>query len=57
MKSFKYKPYGLLAPFLQTDYFWQDIAMDFIIGFLFAGRRGKAYDAILVVIDYFLKIV
>jgi transposase InsO family protein len=55
MKSPRHKPYGLLAPLPQPDHPWQDIAMDFITGFPPAGRRGKAYDAILVVVDRFSK--
>ena len=55
MKSLRHKLYELLAPFPQPDHPWQDIAMDFITDFPPAGRRGKAYDAILVVINRFSK--
>ena len=55
MKNLKYKPYGLLVSLSQPDYPWQDIAIDFITDFPPAGRRGKVYDAILIVINRFLK--
>jgi hypothetical protein len=56
MKSLRHKFYGLLVLFSQPDHLWQDIAINFITGFPPAGRRGKAYDAILVVVNRFSKI-
>jgi hypothetical protein len=45
------------VPLLQPDRLWQDIAMDFITGLPSSVRRRKAYNAILVVVDRFSKIV
>jgi transposase InsO family protein len=57
MKAPRHKPYGQLVPLPQPDKPWQDIAMDFIVGLPPAVRRRKAYDALLVVIDRFSKMV
>jgi transposase InsO family protein len=57
MKAPRHKPYGQLVPLPQPDKLWQDIAMDFIVGLPPAVRRRKAYDALLVVIDRFSKMV
>jgi hypothetical protein len=55
MKAPRHKPYGLLKPLPRPTSPWKDIAMDFITGLPPAGRRGKAYDAILVVVDRYSK--
>lgn len=55
MKTPRHKPYGRLLPLPQPERPWSDIAMDFITGLPPAVRRGKAYDAILVVVDRYSK--
>jgi hypothetical protein len=57
MKVPRHKPYGLLNPLPMPDRPWQDISMDFITGLPPSGRRGKAYDAILVVVCRYSKMM
>lgn len=57
MKAPRHKPYGLLAPLPQPDGPWQDISMDFITGLPPSAGRRIAYDAVLVVICRFSKMV
>ena len=57
VKAPRHKPYGLLAPLPQPEQPWQDIAMDFITCLPPAMRRKKAYDAVLVVVDRFSRMV
>lgn len=57
MKAPRHKPYGTLVPLPQPEREWQDISLDFITGLPPAARGGKAYDAILVVVDRFSKMV
>jgi hypothetical protein len=53
----RHKLYGLLSPLPQPDRPWQDISMDFITGLPPSARRRKAYDAILVVVCRYSKMV
>ena len=57
MKTPHHRPYRHLVPLPQPERAWQDISMDFITGLPPAIRRGKAYDAILVVVDKYSKMV
>jgi transposase InsO family protein len=57
MKAPRHKPYGTLVPLPQPERAWQDISLDFITGLPPAARRRKAYDAVLVVVDRFSKMV
>lgn len=55
-KSKKHAPYGLLQSLPQPTKPWQEISMDFITGLPpCKNPRGKAFDAILVVVDRFSK--
>ena len=56
-KAPKHRPYGLLKslPFPKGP--WQELTMDFITGLPPSKRAGVVYDAILVVVDRFTKIV
>jgi hypothetical protein len=57
MRAPRHKPYRQLVPLPRLDKPWQDIAMDFIVALPPAVRRRKAYNALLVVIDRFSKMV
>ena len=57
MKVPRHKPYGLLAPLPQPEGPWQDISLDFIVGLPPSLRMQHAYDAILVVVDRYSKMV
>ena len=57
MKALQHKLYRLLALLLQSERPWQDIAINFITGLLPSKCRKKAYDAILVVVDQFFKMI
>ena len=57
MKVPRHKPYGLLAPLPKPEKPWQDISLDFIVGLPPSVRMGVVYDAILVVVDRFSKMV
>ena len=52
-----HKPYGLLQTLLAPSGPWKNITIDFITGVLPSlGKDGKAYDALLVVIDHYTKL-
>ena len=51
----RHKPYGQLAPLPRPERAWTDIALDFVVGLPESKRRGRKYDAILVVVDRFSK--
>jgi transposase InsO family protein len=55
VKSARHKPYGALQPLPVPKGPWTDLTMDFITGLPPSGRKGQAYDAILVVVDRFTK--
>ena len=55
MKVPRHKPYGELASLPIPRRAWDSIAMDFIVGLPPSSRRGRAYDAILVIIDRYTK--
>jgi hypothetical protein len=57
MKVPRYKPYGLLNPLPISDRPWQDISIDFITRLPPSGRRGKAYDSILMVVCRYTKMM
>lgn len=57
MKAPRHKPYGLLTPLDMPTRPWEAISLDFITGLPPAGRRGKAYDAILVVVCRYTKMM
>src|SRR5437762_2215818 len=57
MKIPKYHSYGLLQPPLMLTHPWKNIFIDMIVSLPpSADSKGNAYDAILVVVDYFTKI-
>ena len=57
MKSPRHKPYGLLMPIPVPEGPWTDISLDFVTGLPPSARRGTAYDALLVVVDRFSKMI
>jgi hypothetical protein len=57
MKAPQHKLYRQLVPLLQPDRLWQDIAIDFITSLLPTIYRRKAYNALLVVVDQFSKMI
>lgn len=57
MKAPRHKPYGLLESLPIPEGPWQDITMDFVTGLPPAKHRRCIYDAILVVVDRFSKMV
>jgi Reverse transcriptase (RNA-dependent DNA polymerase)/RNase H-like domain found in reverse transcriptase/Integrase zinc binding domain/Chromo (CHRromatin Organisation MOdifier) domain/Integrase core domain len=57
MKVPRHKPYGLLSPLPQPENPWKDITLDFIVGLPPSIRRGVVYDAILVVVCRYSKMV
>src|SRR6266536_5370348 len=52
-----YKLYGKFMPLPQPEGIWKEILMDFIIDLPLSLYRRIVYDAILVVVDRYLKIV
>ncbi len=52
-----YKLYRKFIPLSQPEGIWKEILIDFIIGLPLFFYRGIAYDAILVVINKYLKII
>jgi hypothetical protein len=57
MKTPKHKPYGLLIFLDLPARAWESIFLDFITGLPPSGRRGKAYNAILVIICRYSKML
>ena len=57
MKAPRHKPYGLLMPIPQPEGPWTDISLDFVTGLPPSARRKIAYDALLVVVDRYSKMV
>jgi putative transposase len=57
IKVAQHKPYGKLQSLLTPEGPWSDLTVDFITGLPPSGHRGHAYDAILVVMDCFTKII
>ena len=57
MKVPRHKPYGLLSPLPVPEEPWQDISLDFIVRLPPSARDGRAYDAILVIVDRYSKMV
>ena len=57
MKVPRHKPYGLLSPLPVPEEPWQDISLDYIVGLPPSARDGRAYDAILVIVDRYSKMV
>ena len=55
VKAARHKPYGELQPLPVPKGPWEDLTMDFITGLPPSGRKGEAYDAILVVVDRYTK--
>ena len=52
-----YKPYRKLMPLPQPEGIWKKILMDFIINLPPSLYKGIAYDAILIIINKYLKLV
>jgi hypothetical protein len=57
MKISKYKSYELLNSLPMPERPWQDIFIDFITGLPLSGRRGKAYDSILIIVCRYSKMM
>jgi hypothetical protein len=57
MKVPRHKPYGLLQPLPMPERPWQDISLDFIVGLPPSKRRRDVYDAVLVVVCRYSKMV
>ena len=57
MKSPRHKPYGLLVPIPKPEGPWTDISLDFVTGLPPSVRRKVAYDALLVVVDRYSKMI
>ena len=56
-KAEGHKPYGLLQSLLALSGPWKDITIDLITGMPSSLRvDGKGYDAILVVVDRYIKL-
>ena len=55
VKATRHKPYGELELLPVPKGPWEDLTMDFVTGLPPSGRRGQAYDAILVVVDRYTK--
>ena len=49
--------YDFLALLPVPDELWQEITMDFIVGLPPSRHKGNVYDSILVVMDWYTKIV
>ena len=49
--------YGFLALLPVPDELWQEITMDFIVGLLPSKHKSNVYDFILVVVDWYIKMV
>ena len=56
-KVHRHRPYGELQSLPQPSKPWQEISIDFITGLPPSKRQGRAYDAILVVVDRYTKMV
>ena len=57
-KPVYYKPYEDLQSLLIPTYQWKDLSIDFVTGLpLFADRKGNNYDSILVIVDWFTKMM
>jgi hypothetical protein len=57
MKALKYKLYGLLIFLDLSARAWKLLSLNFIISLPPSGRRGKAYNAILIVVCRYSKIL
>ena len=57
MKVPRHRPYGLIQPLPRPEKAWQDISLDFIVGLPPSKRRRKVYNAVLMVVDRYLKMV
>src|SRR5213083_1323516 len=58
MKAPRHHPYGLLQPLPTLTHPWRDTSMNMIVGLPpSADSKGNAYDAILVIVDRFTKMV
>ena len=57
IKAPRHRPYGELKALPLPKKPWKELSMDFITGLPPSKRRGIVYDAILVVVDRFTKMV
>ena len=57
MKVPRHRPYGALSSLPITKSPWKEISMDFITGLPPSKYKGVVYDAILVIVDRFTKMV
>ena len=57
-KTIRHKPYGDLQLLPILTYQWKDLSMDFVTGPpILTDWKGNSYDLILVIIDWFTKMV
>jgi hypothetical protein len=57
MKTLKYKLYGLLIPLDLLVRAWESIFLNFIIDLPLSRRRGKVYNAILIIVCRYFKML
>ena len=56
-KTLRHRPYGELQSLPQPSGPWKEISIDFVTGLPPSKRQGRVYDAILVVVDRYTKMV
>jgi len=57
MKASRYKLYKLLISLNLLTRAWELISLDFITDLFLSGRRGKAYNTILIIVYRYFKIL
>jgi hypothetical protein len=57
MKALRHKLYGLLIPLNLLARAWESIFLNFIIGLSPSGRKDKAYNAILIIVCRYSKML
>ena len=55
VKMFRHHSYSKMQSLSQSSDSWQKMIMNIIISLLFSKHRDNMYDAILVIIDYYIK--
>ena len=57
MRVHRHRPYNKLQSLPVSKRPWQELSMDFITGLPPSKRRGVVYNAILIIVDRYTKIV